>query len=159
MASATTSIRRMSQSHIGSSRYSVPGLPPDNLRRQRLLDFLHINIRRKLNLVCAAAGYGKSSLLIDFAHDADYPMAWCRLVEADSDLAMLATSLATALQIVFPDIEFALPGVAAQPGVTPDELATAWIHEIESRVTDYGFDLRFGHITRTRTQIRADFRR
>ncbi|HEY4720694.1 MAG TPA: hypothetical protein VII92_02515, partial [Anaerolineae bacterium] len=102
-----------------------------------MLDFLHINIRRKLNLVCAAAGYGKSSLLIDFAHDADYPVAWCRLVESDGDLAMLATSLTTAMQTVFPEVEFALPQVAAQPGVTPDELATAWIHELESCVTDY----------------------
>ncbi len=127
----------MAQSHLRTSRYSIPVLPPDLLRRQRLLDFLYENIHRKLNLICATAGYGKSSLVIDFVHDTDYPVAWCRLIEADSDLAQLANSLATALQVAFPDMPSTLPQVAAQRGITPDELAAAWVHEIESSTTDY----------------------
>jgi LuxR family transcriptional regulator, maltose regulon positive regulatory protein len=127
----------MAQSHLRTSRYSIPVLPPDLVRRQRLLDFLYENIHRKLNLICATAGYGKSSLVIDFVHDTDYPVVWCRLIEADSDLAQLANSLAAALQVAFPDIPSTLPQVAAQGGITPDELAMAWVHEIESSTTEY----------------------
>lgn len=127
----------MSQGHLSAFRYSVPVLPSDLLRRQRLLDFLHENIHRKLNLICAAAGYGKSSLLIDFAHDTDFPVAWCRLIEADSDLAMLATSLTTTVQAIFPGVPFALSKTAAQLGAPPDELAAVWAHEIGSSIADY----------------------
>ncbi|HTP07292.1 MAG TPA: BTAD domain-containing putative transcriptional regulator [Anaerolineae bacterium] len=127
----------MARRQIQTSRYSVPAKPLDLLRRQRLLNFLHENIHRKLNLICATAGYGKSSLAIDFAHDTDYPVAWCRLNEADNDLAQLASSLTTALQVALPDSHLVLPQIAAQRGITPDELAAAWIHEIESALTDY----------------------
>ncbi len=127
----------MAQSQLRTSRYTIPALPPDLLRRQRLLDFLYENIHRKLNLICATAGYGKSSLVIDFVHDTDYPVAWCRLIEADSDLAQLANSLATALQVAFPGMLSTLPQVAAQRGITPDELAAAWVHEIETSLADY----------------------
>src|SRR5512147_2080034 len=106
----------MSQGHLSNSRYSIPVLPSDLLRRQRLLNFLYENAHRRLNLICATAGYSKSSLLIDFVHDTDYPVAWRRLIESDSDLAQLASSLAAALQVAFPQVQFALPKIAAQSG-------------------------------------------
>ena len=127
----------MTQSQLHISRYSIPTRPSDLLRRQRLLDFLHENIHRKLVLICATAGYGKSSLVNDFVHETDSPVAWCRLIETDNDLAQLADSLIAALRVAFPHVQFTLPKVAAQRGVTPDELATALSHELASSIPDY----------------------
>ncbi|MBI5828164.1 MAG: hypothetical protein HZB20_01180, partial [Chloroflexi bacterium] len=70
-------------------KYAIPARSPDLLRRPRLLDFLHENLHRKLILVAAAAGYGKTSLLADFADDLDSPVAWCRLDDTDRDLSAL----------------------------------------------------------------------
>jgi LuxR family maltose regulon positive regulatory protein len=55
------------------------------LHRQRLVDFIHEHIDCKLILVSASAGYGKSSLLADFVHDADLPVCWYSVDEADRD--------------------------------------------------------------------------
>ena len=85
-----------------SAKFSVPQRPPDQLRRPRLLDFLHSHIHRRLLLISAAAGYGKSTLLAEFAYDTDYPVVWFQLDEADRDLAALAASLTAAIQNAFP---------------------------------------------------------
>ncbi len=118
-------------------KFIVPSRLPDLLRRQRLLDFLHENIHRKLILIAAAAGYGKSSLLMDFAHDTDYPVAWYQLDDADSDLAALALGLVSALKRLYPNFQSVLPSLAARPGANPDDLANAFNREIETTIDEY----------------------
>ncbi|MGQ9682693.1 MAG: BTAD domain-containing putative transcriptional regulator [Anaerolineae bacterium] len=81
----------------------VPGRRSGLLRRPRLIDFLHEHIDRKLVLVCAPAGYGKTSLLIEFAHDADVPVCWYSIDRADGDLRVFAEYLLGALRQRFPD--------------------------------------------------------
>ena len=41
------------------------------LRRLRLLDLIHQNSYRKLIFLCAPAGFGKTTLLIDYAEDTE----------------------------------------------------------------------------------------
>ncbi len=118
-------------------KFSAPPRAPDILRRHRLVDFLHENIHRKLVLVAAAAGYGKSSLLADFAYDVDYKVAWLRLDEFDRDLATLTSNVSTALRQIFPDFSSTLPALAAEAGGNPDVLASALAHEIESTIDEY----------------------
>jgi ATP/maltotriose-dependent transcriptional regulator MalT/DNA-binding SARP family transcriptional activator len=119
------------------AKFSLPPQPPDFLRRARLLDFLHQNIHRKLLLILAAAGYGKTALVADFAHDTDFPVVWLRLDETDRDLAALAGDLVAALQQAFPGFQSVVPTLAAQPAASPDELAAAVNHEIETELDRY----------------------
>lgn len=63
----------------------LPKRGPGLLHRARLVNFLHANIDRKLILISAPAGYGKTSLLIDFAHDTDLPVCWYSLDKFDQD--------------------------------------------------------------------------
>ena len=137
MASSEFSYDPTRLPRVSAAKVSIPPRPSDLLRRPRLLDFLHENIHRKLILVCAAAGYGKSSLLIDFVHDTDYAVAWYRLDESDIDLATLVAGLVAAIRVPFPDFQFVLPEFVAQPDATPHELATALIREIEAALHDY----------------------
>src|SRR5690242_5365899 len=74
---------------LRQARYAVPRVPPDALRRTRLVDFLHESVHHKLILLSAAAGYGKSLLLAAFAAETDYPVAWLQLSDTDRDLAGL----------------------------------------------------------------------
>jgi len=118
-------------------KFSAPARLADDLRRPRLLDFLHENIHCKVILIAAAAGYGKSSLLADFAHDVDFPVAWIRLDEFDRDLATLSANLVTALRQVFPAFRSALPALAAEARANPDVLASALANEIEGAIDEY----------------------
>jgi hypothetical protein len=55
----------------------------DLLVRSRLLEFLHEHITNKLLLLVAPAGYGKTTLLVDYIHDLDIPVCWFSLDESD----------------------------------------------------------------------------
>lgn len=135
--SRVPALDRSQRSTPRSSRVTLPRRPADHLRRPRLLDKLHENSHRKLLMVAAAAGYGKSSLLADYAHDTDYPVAWLRLAEVDRDLVTLIADLLSALQGPFPGWSSRLPQLAAQPGVQPADLARALLHEIGEAGDDY----------------------
>ncbi|HZY45952.1 MAG TPA: hypothetical protein VFF70_14535, partial [Anaerolineae bacterium] len=120
---------------FGFAKFTLPPRPHDLLRRSRLLDFLHEHIQLRLNLVCAAAGYGKTSLLIDFTHDTDYPVAWCRLDESDADWVVLVSDLLTAIRSPFPGFRSMLPQLIGQ--TEPADLANVLIREIETNIDQY----------------------
>ena len=79
-----------------------PKLPKGLLRRQRLVDFLHQYVDCRLQLVCAGAGYGKTSLLVDFAADADIPVCWYSLDEYDQEPITFFEYLIAAIRRNFP---------------------------------------------------------
>ncbi len=122
---------------VPSSRNTLPPAPADLLRRARLLDFLHSHIRGKLILVCAAAGYGKTSLLLDFAHETDLPVAWCSLLEAHRDLPVLVADLASAIRRRFPEFRGWTADLASQPAITPQALAADFAQEAAAALNDY----------------------
>lgn len=49
------------------TKVKAPQRRKDILHRVRLVDTIHQNLHRKLTFVSAPAGYGKTTLLIDFA--------------------------------------------------------------------------------------------
>jgi LuxR family maltose regulon positive regulatory protein len=81
----------------------LPSKQPGLLHRQRLVDFIHEYIDRKLILVSAPAGYGKTSLLVDFAHDADHPVCWYSVDETDRDPRGFLEYLIASIRQQFPD--------------------------------------------------------
>src|SRR5574341_575312 len=74
--------RQVSPLVIAKTR--VPPRRNELLRRPRLVDALYAQIEKQLFLISAPSGYGKTSLLIDFANDADFPVAWYALDEFDN---------------------------------------------------------------------------
>lgn len=72
------------------------------LRRPRLIDHLHARIDRQLVAIVAPAGYGKTSLLLDWAHDADFPVAWYTLDEFDNSPHTFLTYLIESVRVQFP---------------------------------------------------------
>ena len=93
------------RSPVGDLRYTVPETQGDVLRRQRLLDFLYENIDRPLQLICAPAGYGKTTLLADFARDTDLTVCWYSVDPLDSDPSSFVLHLTEAVRTRFPAIQ------------------------------------------------------
>ena len=85
------------------TKLSRPRLGSDLISRPRLLERLNAGLGGKVTLVCAPAGYGKTSLLAAWVETIDRPTAWLSLDQHDDELASFARSLTPALQNVFPD--------------------------------------------------------
>jgi ATP/maltotriose-dependent transcriptional regulator MalT/two-component SAPR family response regulator len=102
------------------------------LRRPRLIDFLHERVNRKLLLISAAAGYGKTSLLTDFQQDTELPTCWYAMDGADSDPRTFIAHLAASVQERFPRVQFSEGGESgAQASMQ------ALVNQIQSEIRDY----------------------
>jgi LuxR family transcriptional regulator, maltose regulon positive regulatory protein len=86
------------------SSYQVP--------RPRLVERLTAALLRKLVLVSAPAGFGKTNLLAEWAavHQPSQRVAWLSLDEADNDIVRFLTYLIAALQRAHPSIGQDVPG-------------------------------------------------
>lgn len=87
---------------IASTKVILPRRPANLLRRQRLIDFLLAQADKRLVLLSAPAGYGKTSLLLDYAEATAVPVAWFSADEDDRDLRSFAEYLLAAVRHAFP---------------------------------------------------------
>jgi LuxR family maltose regulon positive regulatory protein len=81
----------------------LPKKQLDSLTRPGLLNFLHQHIERRLVLISAPAGYGKTALLVDYAHQTDMPVCWYALDEADRDPRLFLSYLVASIRQRFSD--------------------------------------------------------
>jgi hypothetical protein len=70
-----------------ATKLHLPRPRPGFLTRPRLLDRLTEGTAGALTLVCAPAGFGKTSLLGDWARGSRRPLAWLSLDGGDGDPA------------------------------------------------------------------------
>ncbi len=78
------------------SKLLVP-TPAGLLHRQRLCHALEKGLERKLTLVSAAAGYGKTSALVDFAQNTSARVCWYTADERDRDINLFVRYLVGAV--------------------------------------------------------------
>jgi LuxR family maltose regulon positive regulatory protein len=80
-----------------ATKLHIPRPTPGYLPRERLTDQLAEGTARDLTLVCAPAGFGKTSLVGEWARRSHRPVAWLSLDEGDNDPARLWRYFAAAL--------------------------------------------------------------
>src|SRR5829696_7451568 len=68
-----------------ATKVNLPRTRPDRLARSRLVQRLDEGMGRPLVLVCTPAGFGKTTLLADWAADATLPVAWLSLDPDDNE--------------------------------------------------------------------------
>jgi LuxR family maltose regulon positive regulatory protein len=82
------------------SKLLVPS-PAGLLHRPRLCQVIERGLDCKLTLISAPAGYGKTSVLVDFAQRAQIPVCWYTADERERDLGLFAEYLAGAINEQF----------------------------------------------------------
>ena len=79
------------------ARQPAPGFRADFVRRPRLIERLREARSAALVLLTAPAGYGKTTLLAEWAAEDERPFVWVRLIDADNDPALFVASVIEAL--------------------------------------------------------------
>jgi len=121
---------------ILASKISIPPLHSSLVARQRLVDFLNqgLSSKRRLSLVSAPAGFGKTTLVIDWLRHTGCPVAWLSLEEADNDLPRFLAYLGAAFQQADEEVGAGLCSALQTPQLPAvEKMLTGLLNEIASR--------------------------
>lgn len=80
------------------TKFHIPSARSTWVKRDRLIGLLNQSLDHKLTLVSAPAGFGKTTLLGDWAHQVSIPVNWLSLDERDNDPIQFWTYVIGALQ-------------------------------------------------------------
>lgn len=89
---------------ILATKLYIPSPRAKSVLRSRLIDRLNNGLQRKLTLISAPAGFGKTTLVSTWIADCEKPIAWLSLDEGDNDLTRFLTYFIAALQTIIPKI-------------------------------------------------------
>ena len=82
---------------VATSKFAVPRRRPDVVRRPRLTSFLDASVGSRGSLIAAPAGYGKTTLAVDWLQTSDFAAIWLSLDSWDAELPAFARTLAEAV--------------------------------------------------------------
>jgi len=105
---------------VTRTKLIIPRRRDEILIRQRLLVMLNDLLDLKLIIVAAPAGYGKTSLLIDFASHTQWPISWLSLDPLDQDPFRFVSHFIAAIQSRFP--EFGQNSLSVLNSILQDKL-------------------------------------
>jgi LuxR family maltose regulon positive regulatory protein len=129
---------------ILATKLHIPLLREKAVLRSRLVDRLNNGLHqtqgfgRKLTLISAPAGFGKTTLVSEWLASSHYPTAWLSLDESDNELQRFLIYLVAALQTVKQDIgKDVLVALQAPKLPSPEPLLEILLNEIASVSNDF----------------------
>jgi LuxR family maltose regulon positive regulatory protein len=123
---------------ILATKLYIPPPPAKVVVRPRLVERLNEELHRKLTLISAPAGFGKTTLVSEWVasrkqREPLIRVAWLSLDEGDNDPTRFLTYLVTALQTIAPDSDTGLLSVLQSPNTPPpptEAVLTTLLNEI-----------------------------
>jgi len=122
----------------------APLVPPELVSRPRLIERFEAGLHRKLTLVSAPAGFGKTTFLTEWAHQhkegsqVQLPVGWVSLDKDDNDLPRYWTYFIAALQTIHPDLGQSITDMIQSPQPPPVEsFLTSLINEMNKRTDPF----------------------
>ena len=133
-AAAPAGAAMSGQDALLATKLHVPRPQPGFVPRPRLVQALSQGLARGRVLICAPAGFGKTSLLADWARSGGRPVAWLGLDAGDNDPARFWRYVVTALDQAQPGIAERLGPLLGPPAPRSFEgLVTALINQLAAQ--------------------------
>jgi LuxR family maltose regulon positive regulatory protein len=119
------------------SKFHIPQTKHNLVTRPRLLDMLEEGLTKKLIVLSAPAGFGKTTLLADWLSRRSQPAAWLSLDDADNDIARFLKYVVVALQTLDPQVDNTVLNLLQSPQpILQNAALTALLNQIEDIQTD-----------------------
>jgi LuxR family maltose regulon positive regulatory protein len=116
---------------ILATKLYIPPLPPYVVLRPRLVQRLHEGLHRKLTLISAPAGFGKTTLLCAWVAARDEHVAWLSLDEGDNDRTRFLSYIVAAVRTVAPTVgEAVLDALQSPQPPSTESILTAVLNDI-----------------------------
>jgi LuxR family transcriptional regulator, maltose regulon positive regulatory protein len=125
--------RREKVTPILATKLYIPPLRPHVVLRPRLIERLNEGLHRKLILISAPAGFGKTTLVSEWLGGCEQPAAWLSLDDQENDLTRFLTYLVAALQTIAATIGEGVLGVLQSPQPPPTQaILTALLNDLST---------------------------
>jgi len=125
---------------ILATKLYIPPPPPKIVSRPRLIKRLNdgLSASRKLTLISAPAGFGKTTLVSEWVAGGNRPTAWLSLDESDSDPVRFLIYFISALQTISRNLGAGILDALQSPQIPPIEsVLTALLNEIAAIPDDF----------------------
>ena len=114
-----------------STKLFIPRLRKNLVSRRRLVDRLNAGLDKKLALIAAPAGFGKTTLLSEWIPQSPRCVAWFSLDEGDNDPVKFWSYFIASLQGLQPEIGASILSLLQSPQPPPlTSILTALINDI-----------------------------
>lgn len=134
---------------ILATKLYIPPVQPQLVLRPRLVEQLNEGAasNRKLTIISAPAGFGKTTLVTEWISGCERPAAWLSLDEGDNDPTRFLVYLVSALQTIAPKIGAGVLGMLQSPQPPPIEsILTTLLNEISTISDNFVFILDDYHL-------------
>lgn len=131
------------------TKLSAPQSPPVLVARSRLSDQLKEGMGRKLTLISAPAGFGKTTLLGEWRMvqlGEGWPTGWVSLEQSDNDVARFWTYVITALQTLQSDVGEGAASLLRSPQTPIESVLSSLINDIAEMRYDFSLVLDDYHV-------------
>jgi LuxR family maltose regulon positive regulatory protein len=126
-----------------TTKLHIPAAHPDRILRSQLIQKLNQDLwytpntlfLRRLTLIAAPAGYGKSTLLYEWTQQLGLPIAWVTFDESDNTLGHFFQYLVAAIQTIFPGLR-PLDLAALQSSSPSADLISSLVTSLLNDLTD-----------------------
>src|SRR5215217_4797949 len=123
---------------ILATKLYVPPPRPEAVPPPPLIQRLHQGLRRKLTLLSAPAGFGKTTLISEWVAGRQRPAAWLSLDERDNDPTRFLTYVVAALRTITPNMGEGVLGALQSPQPPPTEsILTVLLNEVTTVEDDF----------------------
>jgi LuxR family maltose regulon positive regulatory protein len=131
----------MKASVLLRTKFIIPPINPELIPRPHLLAWMKKQAERRLVLISAPPGYGKTTLLSSYITGFGHPVAWFQLDIGDSDPTIFLTHLVESLRRIAADpATFGQASLtlldSPDAGLDPRRILTVLINELSEQIKD-----------------------
>jgi LuxR family transcriptional regulator, maltose regulon positive regulatory protein len=128
----------MSPDPILKTKLFIPPLREGVVSRRRLVEIINEGVKKKVLFVSASAGFGKSTLMVEWVSQTKMPVTWLSLDRTENDPLTFLSYLITSVQSLYENLGEVELGALKAPGSPPvGNLLKGWINEISEHTEDF----------------------